>query len=258
MRVWDAGGLSDALVTVLDDISSSPCNDTDQKHHQMYHFQTWIQWQQTVRKQRPGLSIERKARTWMIRAVGEAWLLGWWIIICAMGTMPAKIAMCPPVTWSDQLRMFTRRFPFSLSLIFTTSECKASGCNYCLLFLSRPVVSSCLERSPVLSKCEYGNSLKLFPECWLCCPLFFRHQHLSSPPLQVCPLSPPLRSLSLSGPVSESLQVSQLLCDARPVNISQTLTTHSHDTQVRIVKMSSVIKIFSDVAFWNSCMECIS
>lgn len=32
MRVWDVGGLSDALVTDLDDISSSPCNDTDQKH----------------------------------------------------------------------------------------------------------------------------------------------------------------------------------------------------------------------------------
>ena len=174
-----ADRLSDALVTVLDDISSSPCNDTDQKHHQMYHFQTWIQWQQTVRKQAWALS--REARTRMIRAVGEVWLPGWWIVICAMGTMPwNKIAMCPPVTWSDQSRMFTRRFPFSLSLIFTTSECKAAVITvYCFC------PGLCLLMPEVISRCCPNVNMEIVPGMLTLSPLSIRHQHLS-------PLSPPL------------------------------------------------------------------
>ena len=216
MRVWDVGGHSDALVTVLDDISSSPCNDTDQKHHQMYHFQTWIQWQQTVRKQRiarPQLWAE--ARTRMIRAMGgrdpAAAMMD--RHLCDGHNAETEIAMCPPVTWSDQSRMFAARFSFNLSLIFTVSEWKEEG----LLFLSRPPPHySRSDISPrVLSKCKYGNysrnvdsvsslsATNTSPRCWD---------------------SSPLRSL---WPSSESLRVSQLLCDTRPVNISQTLTTHT-------------------------------
>ena len=163
MIVWDVGGPSDALVTVLDDISSSPCNDTDQKHHQMYHFQTWIQWQQTVRKQRIARTeLWAEARTRMIRAVGETRLPRWWIIICARGTMPDKIAMCPPVTWSDQSRMFAARFPFNLSLIFLASEWKES-----LLFLSRPPHS----RSDI-SRCCLNVNMEIIPGMLTLSPLY--------------------------------------------------------------------------------------
>ena len=185
-----------------------------------------------------------EARTRMIRAVGEVWLAGWWIVICAMGTMPCyKIAMCPPVTWSDQSRMFTRRFPFSLSLIFTTSQCKA-GCNYRLLFLSRPLSPHARSDLPVLSKCEYGNYSRNVDSV----PSFYP----PPTPLSSVPASP----LSLSGPVWVYPSLPVALWRS-PCEHLQTLT-HSHDTQVRIIKMSSVIKIFSDIAFWNSRMKCIS
>ena len=219
MRVWDVGGHSDALVTVLDDISSSPCNDTDQKHHQMYHFQTWIQWQQTVRKQRiarPQLWAE--ARTRMIRAMGGRDPAAAMIDrhLCDGQNAETEIAMCPcpPVTWSDQSRMFAARFPFNLSLIFTAvSEWKEEG----LLFLSRPPPH--YSRSDISPRCCLNVNMEIIPGMLTLSPLY--------PPPTPRPgalSSSPLRSL---WPSSESLRVSQLLCDTRPVNISQTLTTHT-------------------------------
>ena len=226
MRVWDVGGPSDALVTVLDDISSSPCNDTDQKHHQMYHFQTWIQWQQTVRKQRiarPQLWAE--ARTRMIRAMGgrdpAAAMMD--RHLCDGHNAETEIAMCPPVTWSDQSRMFAARFSFNLSLIFTVSEWKEEG----LLFLSRPPPHySRSDISRVLSKCKYGNYSRNVDSV---SSLSATNTSPRCPVLLASPLS--LALVWVSPSVSVALWHSP--CEHLP----DTHHTHSHDTQVRIIKM---------------------
>ena len=178
----------------------------------MYHFQTGIQWQQTVRKQR-ALS---RARTRMIRAVGEAWLPGWWIIVCAMGTMPAKIAMCPPVTWSDQSRMFARR-SHSVWAWFLQRQ-NVMRVQYCLLFLS----SLSLMPGEVPRSCLNVN-MEIIPGMLTLSPLY------SPPTLSALSRPVPASPLALSpAPVSESLQVSQLLRDTRPVNTSR----HSHTAMI--------------------------
>ena len=189
----------------------------------MYHFQTGIQWQQTVRKQR-ALS---RARTRMIRAVGEAWLPGWWIIVCAMGTMPAKIAMCPPVTWSDQSRMFARRSHSVWAWFLQRQNVKQAV--QLLSFVSVQSQSHARRGPPELSKCEYGNYSRNVDSV----SSLFATNTLR--PLQACPR---LSSRSLSGPcvwVSPSLSVAPW---HSPCEHLQTLT-HSHDTQVRIIKTSS-------------------
>ena len=169
----------------------------------MYHFQTWIQWQQTVRKQR-ALS---RARTRMIRAVGEARLPGWWIIVCAMGTMPAKIAMCPPVTWSDQSRMFARRSHSVWAWFLQRQNVKRVQL---LSFVS--VQSPHARRGPPeLSKCKYGNySRNVDSVSSLSATNTLR-------PLQACPrLSSPLSLRPLSLSLSKSLSCSVTLAQWTP------------------------------------------
>ena len=88
----------------------------------------------------PGPSFEQRQELgWYGRWERPGCRDRWWIIICARGTKPAKIAMCPPVTWSDQSRMFAATFPFNLSLIFTASE---RGFCFCPDHLIIPGVTS--------------------------------------------------------------------------------------------------------------------
>ena len=192
----------------------------------MYHFQTGIQWQQTVRKQR-ALS---RARTRMIRAVGEARLPGWWIIVCAMGTMPAKIAMCPPVTWSDQSRMFARRSHSVWAWFLQRQNVKRVQ-----LLSIVSVRSLSLMPGEVPRSCLNVN-MEIIPGMLTLSPLY--------PPPTLSALSRPVPASplrSLSGPwvwVSPSLSVAPW---HSPSEHLQTLTHLYHDTQVRIIKTSSDI-----------------
>ena len=88
-----AGWAMEALVTVLADISSSPCNDTDQKHHQMYHFQTWIQWQQTVRK--PDRALRYRGKNSDDTGYGWTWV---YILLENRQIWSCQCLNCPPIT----------------------------------------------------------------------------------------------------------------------------------------------------------------
>ena len=166
----------------------------------------------------------------MIRAVGETVMDHH----CEMGTIPADCNVSTPYLIRSVADV-CKKILFILSMIFYSIN-RVQWLSFVLANFPQ-----------VISRCCLNVNMEIIPGM-LTLPLSLRHN--TSPPLPVSPVSPvsPLCPLSLAP--SESLQVSQLLCDTRPVNTSQTLTHHNHDTQVRIIK-----KIVSQIVFWKSRMR---
>ena len=141
---------------------------------------------------------------------------------CEMGTIPADCNVSTPYLIRSVADVY-KKILFILGKIFYMSI-KIEWLSFVLINFPQ-----------VISRCCLNVNMEIIPGMLTLSPL----RHNTSPPLPVSPVSLSLCPLSLAP--SESLQVSQLLCDTRPVNTSQTLTHHNHDTQVRIIKQAPLV-----------------